>query len=157
MSPLSDSFLSTAYKDAMRATPRHSANGQIAMPFEQSVTTYGHTLKVDNWKPKEKENTVKIEEVLKERGTRYGSFFQHAKITQQLKSIFFSHMNAHNDASLTVDQKEAIEMIMHKLGRIANGDPNYVDSWVDIAGYAQLVADRILADSQEKAQGTSKF
>jgi hypothetical protein len=30
-------------------------------------------------------------------------------------------------------------MIVHKIGRILNGDPNYDDSWADIAGYAQLV------------------
>ena len=41
------------------------------------------------------------------------------------------------------DQQEALEMIAHKLGRIANGDPDYADSWVDIAGYAKLVADRL--------------
>jgi hypothetical protein len=35
-------------------------------------------------------------------------------------------------------------MIMHKIARIMNGDPNYRDSWVDIAGYAQIVADRIV-------------
>jgi hypothetical protein len=34
-------------------------------------------------------------------------------------------------------------MIFHKLARIANGDPNYHDSWHDIAGYAKLVADRL--------------
>jgi hypothetical protein len=34
-------------------------------------------------------------------------------------------------------------MIAHKIGRILNGDPNYADSWIDIAGYAQLVADRL--------------
>ena len=32
-------------------------------------------------------------------------------------------------------------MIFHKLARIANGDPTYIDSWTDIAGYAQLVVD----------------
>ena len=30
-------------------------------------------------------------------------------------------------------------MILHKVARILNGDPDYVDSWADIAGYAQLV------------------
>ena len=34
-------------------------------------------------------------------------------------------------------------MIAHKIGRILNGDPNYADSWVDIAGYAQLVANEL--------------
>jgi hypothetical protein len=36
-----------------------------------------------------------------------------------------------------------MDMIMHKIGRIVNGDPDYADSWVDIAGYAKLVADRL--------------
>ena len=39
---------------------------------------------------------------------------------------------------LEPEQQEALEMICHKLGRIANGDPNYADSWIDIAGYAKL-------------------
>jgi hypothetical protein len=34
-------------------------------------------------------------------------------------------------------------MIVHKLARIVNGDPNYGDSWRDIEGYAKLVADRL--------------
>jgi hypothetical protein len=38
-------------------------------------------------------------------------------------------------------QKEGLHMILHKIGRIVNGDPDYVDSWLDIAGYATLVAD----------------
>jgi hypothetical protein len=46
-------------------------------------------------------------------------------------------------ARLDSDQKEALEMIVHKIARILNGDPNYADSWVDIAGYAKLVADRL--------------
>jgi hypothetical protein len=46
-------------------------------------------------------------------------------------------------ARLDPDQKEALEMIVHKIARILNGDPNYADSWVDIAGYAKLVADRL--------------
>jgi len=34
-------------------------------------------------------------------------------------------------------------MNAHKIGRILNGDPNWSDSWHDIAGYAQLVANRL--------------
>jgi len=43
------------------------------------------------------------------------------------------------------------DMIANKLGRILNGDPNYADSWMDIAGYAKLVADRLEAVSGEKS------
>lgn len=44
---------------------------------------------------------------------------------------------------LAPDQKEALEMLAHKIGRILNGDPDYADSWDDIAGYATLVANRL--------------
>jgi hypothetical protein len=34
-------------------------------------------------------------------------------------------------------------MICHKMARIVNGDADYDDSWIDIAGYATLVAERL--------------
>jgi hypothetical protein len=40
---------------------------------------------------------------------------------------------------LSVSQREALEMILHKIARILNGDPNFKDSWTDIIGYARLV------------------
>lgn len=78
--------------------------------------------------------------VLVDRGKRYGSFSGHARITQDLKSVM---RNTLNWQALTPSQKEALEMIAHKIGRILNGDPNYADSWVDIAGYAKLVSDEL--------------
>lgn len=41
------------------------------------------------------------------------------------------------------NQQDAIEMILTKISRVVTGDPYHKDSWVDIAGYATLVADRI--------------
>jgi len=41
------------------------------------------------------------------------------------------------------DMREALEMILHKIARILNGNPNYADSWQDIAGYAQLIVKRL--------------
>ena len=83
-----------------------------------------------------------IDAILNERGSRYGNFLDHARITQKLKSV--AHQFAGEQGkTFDADQAEAIDMIFHKLGRILNGDPNYADSWIDIAGYAQLVADRL--------------
>jgi hypothetical protein len=48
-----------------------------------------------------------------------------------------------NNSELEDDQIEALDMIASKIARIVNGNPDHVDSWVDIAGYAQLVADRL--------------
>ena len=81
-----------------------------------------------------------IDATLAERGSRYGSFTGHAAITQAIKNAMYS---VPGWAKLADDQKEALEMIAHKVGRILNGDPNYHDSWHDIVGYAKLVADRL--------------
>ena len=87
--------------------------------------------------------TTNVDATLAERGSRYGKFKDHAEITQKLKRAIFRHMNTVSRVDLAADQLEALEMICHKIGRIVNGDPDYVDSWVDIAGYAKLVADRL--------------
>ena len=76
------------------------------------------------------------DQILKERGSRYGVFADHARYTQLLKGVLASGPGY---KICTHSQKEALDMIAHKLGRIINGDPNYADSWVDIAGYAQLI------------------
>lgn len=81
-----------------------------------------------------------VNEVLTERGNRYGVFSKHASVTQDIKRALF---NCRHRETFAADQVEALEMIAHKLGRIVNGDPNYADSWIDIAGYAKLVADRL--------------
>jgi hypothetical protein len=81
-----------------------------------------------------------VASILSERGARYGKFSDHALITQELKRVMFDHRS--RDA-LDSDMVEALEMIAHKIGRILNGDPSYADSWIDIAGYAKLVADRL--------------
>ena len=82
-----------------------------------------------------------IQTTLAARGSRYGKFKDHAHITQQLKNFMWCHPNY---KALSPSQAEALEMIVHKIGRIINGDPNYHDSWHDIVGYAQLVADELL-------------
>ena len=85
---------------------------------------------------------ISIDATLAERGARYGTFQGHAEISQKLKGVL-RHFEAQRGCDLDPDQREALEMMMHKVARIINGDPDYVDSWVDIAGYTQLVADRL--------------
>ena len=81
-------------------------------------------------------NHNSIENTLQQRGTRYGEFPEHARITQNIKRAM---ADSPNWQQLSDDKKECLEMVAHKLGRILNGDPNYADSWHDIAGYATLV------------------
>jgi len=81
-----------------------------------------------------------ITSTLAERGSRYGDFAGHARITQSLKSIMW---NTPKWDTLSPAQMESLEMIVHKIGRILNGDPNYHDSWHDIEGYARLVSETL--------------
>ena len=77
-----------------------------------------------------------VDGTLKERGTRYGEFSDVANTTQLIKSIIGSGKNA---AKMNGSQCEALDMIASKIARIVNGDPDYIDNWHDIAGYARLV------------------
>lgn len=79
-----------------------------------------------------------IDETLAERGNRYGEFAEHARITQNIKKAM---QDSPNWKSLPDAMKEALEMVAHKVGRILNGDPAYIDSWHDIIGYTKLVED----------------
>lgn len=86
------------------------------------------------------ECTSSTESLITERGTRYGKFKDGADIMQSLKDTM-REVDGWNN--LTASQKEALDMIQHKIGRILNGDPTYDDSWKDIAGYATLIVNEL--------------
>jgi hypothetical protein len=90
---------------------------------------------------------IKTEDLLKERSGRYGKFTDQAFVTQALFGFVMDELERRYK-QLQSDQKEALHMIFSKIGRIVNGDPDYSDSWHDIAGYAKLVADRLDGVSQ---------
>ncbi len=79
-----------------------------------------------------------IENTLKERKQTHGDFTVNARVSQDLKAIIHCE-----NADLSPVQLEAIDMICHKLARIVAGNPNFIDAWRDIAGYSQLVVDRL--------------
>ena len=88
-----------------------------------------------------------IQDVLSERGKRYGAFRDHAQLTQRLKKVM---RDGRNWPFLPAYQKEALEMIAHKIGRLLNGDWTYEDNLVDILGYGQLALDDLRADNQRR-------
>jgi len=49
---------------------------------------------------------------------------------------------------LDEDMQETLDMVQHKISRILNGDPNYVDSWHDIIGYVKLVENRLTGNER---------
>lgn len=91
------------------------------------------------------ENKAGIDATLAERGSRYGSFKDHAIIAQRLQDVIRTAKPAGWER-LAPDQKQALTVICDKIARMLNGDPNYRDNWHDIVGYAKLVDDRMAAD-----------
>jgi hypothetical protein len=88
-----------------------------------------------------------IDGTLNERAQDYGKFKDGAALMQGIKRLISEHARLH-DKTFADDQWEALEMIVHKIARIVNGNPDKVDSWVDIAGYATLVADRLQGNAR---------
>jgi hypothetical protein len=88
-----------------------------------------------------------VDETLNERAQDYGKFKDGATLMQGIKRLLADHAAKH-DKTFADDQWEALEMIVHKMARIVNGNPDKVDSWVDIAGYATLVADRLQGNAR---------
>ena len=86
-----------------------------------------------------------VDALITERGTRYGKFKDGAEIMQSLKDTMRDVDGWNN---LTASQKEALDMIQHKIGRILNGDPTYDDSWKDIAGYATLIVNELNGEAK---------
>lgn len=70
----------------------------------------------------------------------HGDFSVVARVIQGMKEIAYSSPN-YSDMPAT--HREAVDMIIHKLGRVLCGNANHADHWHDIQGYAKLVEDRL--------------
>ena len=82
-----------------------------------------------------------VQRTLEERGQHYGTFAERCAIEQLIKRSFAA---GHQWGLMPDDCRSALEMIATKVSRIVAGnDPEHFDSWHDIAGYAQLVAERL--------------
>lgn len=88
------------------------------------------------------ESEPTITNTLNELGSRYGDFHDRAKCAQALQDVMRHHMNSKGVTGwerLSPVQKQALTVIADKIARILNVDPNYIDNWHDIQGYAALV------------------
>lgn len=77
-----------------------------------------------------------INKLLNERRQVHGKFADTAMTAVALKRVANAGVNYNR---LTYEQRESLDMILHKIARIVNGNPCHSDHWVDIAGYATLV------------------
>lgn len=90
-----------------------------------------------------------IDNILQERGERYGAFEANAATAQALKKVLHKSKNWNK---LSDVQKEGLEMIQYKIARILNGDHFYIDNVVDIVGYSNLIKDSMEKICEQKTQ-----
>jgi len=79
-----------------------------------------------------------IDMILAARHVTHGDFATHAVLSQRMKEVIHGSPNWDQ---LPPIMREALDMVLHKVARIMNGNPRHIDHWDDIAGYAKLVAD----------------
>ena len=124
---------------------------KVAAKFKMAIPkTYAirKRARAESWQPPELlpvpevPQTTQVDEVLDQRAVDYGKFKDGAALMQGIKRLMAEHAQKHGK-TFADDQWEALEMIVHKIGRIVNGNPDKVDHWTDIAGYAKLIADRL--------------
>lgn len=90
---------------------------------------------------RKKSSGVDVGALLAGRQAQYGEFKDHAVISQGLQDVMRASPGW---ARLAPDQRESLTMVQHKVARILNGDPDYDDNWIDMAGYSKLVGDRLV-------------
>jgi hypothetical protein len=130
--------MSNVYKlkaSANSASPSNKPKTSRMLPAPEPKTSWQKIVK-------EVEETTNVDKTLDARAEMYGKFKDGASLMQAVKRELAAHAAKHGK-TFADDQWEALEMIVHKMGRIVNGDPDVVDHWVDIAGYATLISDRL--------------
>lgn len=87
-----------------------------------------------------------LDTTIAQRRGRYGPLIESGEVAMKLEDYLRSLPGWER---LAYDQREALAMVAHKISRIMCGDPDYDDSWVDIAGYAQNVVNRLRCEQEQ--------
>jgi len=80
-----------------------------------------------------------VKETIKDRNSSYGDYGDQSEIAEQL---IIAMENTPGWSKLCAYKKQSMRMIQYKIARLLNGNSNHVDSWHDIAGYAELAKER---------------
>ena len=83
---------------------------------------------------------MSIPNILEERGKTHGPYKEQATWSHNMKRGMRCQDGWDN---LTPYQREALDMIVHKISRALHGNPHEIDHWRDIAGYATLVVNEL--------------
>lgn len=83
---------------------------------------------------------TEVRSTLAERGATYGRFDHHATLARRIIEVVSS---GENFSSMPPDAQHALCYIADKMARVLTGQHDHRDSWLDMAGYATLIVDRI--------------
>jgi len=86
----------------------------------------------------------RIDTILKERESTHGDYINTSNVAQKIKNSISNN----NTVPVALDMRESLDMIATKIARIICGNPNNIDSWDDIAGYATLISNRLRKDAE---------
>lgn len=75
------------------------------------------------------------DKILNERHKTHGDYNEVARVSQAIKRVM---KDTTNWDRLNESQREALEMMCSKFGRLLSGDMDFKDHWDDLAGYAKL-------------------
>lgn len=87
-----------------------------------------------------------VNEILNEREKVSGNYGDVSRMIQETLRLWSTGPNW-SKGKLTDPQVTSLEMIALKVARILQGDNEHIDSWRDIAGYAELAAIEIENES----------
>lgn len=86
-----------------------------------------------------------IEAMLAERGASYGEYADGAKIAMDMFAVAQA---APSYPAMSAAQQYAVFMILAKLSRMLNGNPNEPDNLRDVIGYSTLVLNTLTGDEK---------
>jgi len=84
-----------------------------------------------------------MSDILKERQATHGDYKNTSVTAQHIKGLI---RGGESYPELILAQRESLDMIATKIARIVSGDPNEIDHWEDIAGYANLIVRELKED-----------
>lgn len=111
---------------------RFTCNDQLRSPYEfldNIILPFVRSLPQRPWQDT---NGAKPN-LLDQRGQTHGDYRAMSTRIQQIKAIM--RMGS-KWVDMPEPQKEALELIATKIGRIIEGDPEFKDHWDDLSGYA---------------------
>lgn len=141
-----------ALGELARQEPEHvdpASREEALYKFSQSLSRLRDTIQETTKRPAEdpQPELPGLEATLRERNARYGDWPDQAQIIEDMVAALevwpgWKRMKAY--------QREGIRHIVDKIARSVSGDPNYIDHWHDMAGYASVVERFMIAEQDNR-------